>query len=117
MTGQIREELRTQLEEENKRSLEIMTMALKEAIKKELSHKGSPEEEHAKPTWRAPPPRGQQWWKSKNHVAGNSWGRESKNHAQKEEEHQLRSRKEKEDKQSKCGRNLYYFFLKIGRDI
>ena len=51
MTGQIREELRTQikeelraqLEEENKRSLEIMTMALKEAIKKELSHKGSPE--------------------------------------------------------------------------
>lgn len=51
MTGQIREELRTQikeelrtqLEEENKRSLEIMTNALKEAIKKELSNKGSPE--------------------------------------------------------------------------
>ena len=49
MTGQIREELRTQikeelrtqLEEENKRSLEIMTNALKEAIKKELSNKGS----------------------------------------------------------------------------
>ena len=44
MTGQIREELRTQikeelrtqLEEENRRSLEIMTNALKEAIKKEL---------------------------------------------------------------------------------
>ncbi|KAL5179632.1 hypothetical protein HKD37_01G000902 [Glycine soja] len=43
MTGQIREELRTQLEEENKMSLEIMTNALKEAIKKELSNKGSPE--------------------------------------------------------------------------
>ncbi|KAH1194052.1 hypothetical protein GmHk_19G054946 [Glycine max] len=51
MSGQIRdelrshikEELRTQLEEENKRSLERMTMALKEAIKIELSHKGSPE--------------------------------------------------------------------------
>ncbi|KAL5154272.1 hypothetical protein HKD37_19G053662 [Glycine soja] len=43
LRSQIKEELRTQLEEENKRSLERMTMALKEAIKIELSHKGSPE--------------------------------------------------------------------------
>ncbi|KAH1189868.1 hypothetical protein GmHk_20G057551 [Glycine max] len=51
MSGQIREELRSQikeelsthLEEENKMSLERITMALKEAIKIELSHKGSPE--------------------------------------------------------------------------
>ncbi|KAH1242521.1 hypothetical protein GmHk_07G019831 [Glycine max] len=41
LRSQIKEELRTQLEEENKRSLERMTMALKEAIKIELSHKGS----------------------------------------------------------------------------
>ncbi|KAH1209643.1 hypothetical protein GmHk_15G044117 [Glycine max] len=43
LRSQIKEELRTHLEEENKRSLERMTMALKEAIKIELSHKGSPE--------------------------------------------------------------------------
>ncbi|KAL5137864.1 hypothetical protein HKD37_10G028153 [Glycine soja] len=42
LRSQIKEELRTQLEEENKRTLERMTMALKEAIKVELSHKGSP---------------------------------------------------------------------------
>ena len=43
LRSQIKEELRTQLEEENKRTLERMTMALKKAIKVELSHKGSPE--------------------------------------------------------------------------
>ena len=42
LRSQIKEELRTQLEEENKRTLERMTMALKKAIKVELSHKGSP---------------------------------------------------------------------------
>ncbi|KAL5179978.1 hypothetical protein HKD37_01G001189 [Glycine soja] len=36
-------------EEENKKSLEIMTMALKEAIKKEFSHKRSPEAPQIQP--------------------------------------------------------------------
>ena len=42
MRSQLREEMKSQIEEENKGSLEKMTMALKEAIKIELSQKGSP---------------------------------------------------------------------------